>query len=74
MYYKLFDIDLDEIQNLYYAGLLGRSTAQLPVKQTDTDGSYEAFYVWSENGYTSYETGETIQPGDEPEVTFSFYD
>lgn len=74
LYYKLFDIDLDEIQNLYYAGLLGRSTAQLPVKQTDTDGSYEAFYVWSENGYTSLEEGETMQPGDEPEVKFSFYD
>ena len=74
LYYKIFDIDLDEIQNLYYAGLLGRSTAQLPVKQTDTDGSYEAIYVWSENGYTSLEEGETMQPGDEPEVKFSFYE
>lgn len=74
LYYKLFDIDLDEIQNLYYAGLLGRSTAELPVRQIDTDGSYDAIYVWSENGYTSYENGEELRPGDEPEVTFSFYE
>ncbi len=74
LYYKIFSIDLDEIQNLYYAGLLGKSTAQLPVKEIDIDDNSTNTYVWTDNGYTSLNEGETIQPGDEQDVTFSFYE
>ena len=74
LYYKIFSIDLDEIQNLYYAGLLGKSTAQLPVKEIDFDDNSTNTYVWTDNGYTSLNEGETIQPGDEQDVTFSFYE
>lgn len=74
LYYKIFSIDLDEIQNLYYAGLLGKSTAQLPVKEIDIDDNSTNTYVWTDNGYTSLNEGETIQPDDEPDMTFSFYE
>lgn len=74
LYYKIFSVDLDEIQNLYYAGLLGKSTAQLPVREIDIDDNSTNTYVWTDNGYTSLNEGETIQPGDEQDVTFSFYE
>ena len=74
LYYKIFSVDLDEIQNLYYAGLLGKSTAQLPVMEIDIDDNSTNTYVWTDNGYTSLNEGETIQPGDEQDVTFSFYE
>ena len=74
LYYKIFSIDLDEIKNLYYAGLLGKSTAQLPVKEIDIDDNSTNTYVWTDNGYTSLNEGETIQPDDEPDMTFSFYE
>ena len=74
LYYKIFSVDLDEIQNLYYAGLLGKSTAQLPVKEIDVDDNSTNTYVWTENGYTSLNEGETMQPGGEQDVIFSFYE
>ncbi len=74
LYYKIFSVDLDEIQNLYYAGLLGKSTAQLPVMEIDIDDNSTNTYVWTDNGYTSLNEGETIQPGDEQDATFSFYE
>ena len=74
LYYKIFSVDLDEIQDLYYAGLLGKSTAQLPVKEIDIDDNSTNTYVWTDNGYTSLNEGETIQPDDEPDMTFSFYE
>ena len=74
LYYKLFDIDLDEIQNLYYAGLLGKSTAQLPIKEIDVDDNSTTTYIWTDSSYTSLDENETIQPGDEPDATFSFYE
>lgn len=74
LYYKIFSVDLDGIQDLYYAGLLGKSTAQLPVKEIDIDDNSSNTYVWTDNGYTSLNEGETIQPGDEQDATFSFYD
>lgn len=47
---KCFNVDLDELELAYYAGLLGKSTRHLPVLITETDArpEYETF-TWTLN-------------------------
>ena len=52
----LFDytlgIDMDEMQYAYYAGLLGKATKNLPVKQVDNENDTDHFtWTLNSNGY-----------------------
>ena len=71
-YYKVFDVDLDEIQKFYYAGLLGKSTLHLPAREIDLDDNDMHTFVWTDNGFSSHDSDYEPQPDDEPETTFSF--
>lgn len=47
MFYKpIFDIDMDELDFTYYAGLLGTATKNLPQKRIDEDGDIVGRYAW----------------------------
>lgn len=61
-----FEVDMDEMNYAYWAGLLGKATQHLPVKmlRSDDDGTETMEFKWTlnENGYpvkmTSSEEGE----------------
>ena len=65
-YYNIYDIDIDEIQYFYWAGLLGKAPKHLPKSQGD-DYSYE----WSEGTLKIFnnKTGTVYE-----EFSFSFYE
>lgn len=70
-YYFVYDVDIDEIQYLYYAGLLGRSTTHLP----------ESIYdPWKDSTTAITWTDSYMYVGNDPEPSmdyvhpFSFYD
>ena len=65
-YYKTFGIDLDEIQDLYYAGLLGKATAQLPASEISLDGGSNHTFTWTDGSFATDEIHE--------EATFTFMD
>lgn len=65
-YYKTFGIDLDEIQDLYYAGLLGKATAQLPASEISLDGGSNHTFTWTAGSFATDEIHE--------EATFTFMD
>lgn len=44
----IFNIDMDEMEAAYFAGLLGKATVHLPVKTTDSDGDFYE-YAWTLN-------------------------
>lgn len=64
-YYNIYDIDIDEIQYFYWAGLLGKAPKHLPKSQGD---SYS--YEWTEGSLTVNRNGG----GTFEEFTFSFYE
>ena len=49
---KTLGIDMDEMQYAYYAGLLGKATKNLPVKQVDNENDTDHFtWTLNSNGY-----------------------
>ena len=65
-YYKVYSVDIDEVQCLYYAGLLGKAPKHLPELETSDGGSTTTF-TWTDNSL--------IVDGDEYNPTeFSFYE
>lgn len=74
-----FDVDLDEFEAIYYAGMLGKPTKNLPLVQTDvTDAGYYLTYDWTLNSNglpvsmtTSYFDPDG-QPTPDPEETYTF--
>ncbi len=68
----VFNTDLDEIQFAYYAGLLGKGTASLPVAAQQRTGKYtqNVSFAWNidNNGYPT-----SMSPSNEPfDYTFAF--
>ena len=60
-YYSMFNVDLEEIQYLYHAGLLGKAPANQLRTEYGNDGEMNRRYTW-ENGaltYTEYNSGAT---------------
>lgn len=62
-----FNIDLDEMEVAYYAGLLGKSTKHLPLRMLDEENVYEYFdWSFNSNGLptgmkaTRYEGGNPV--------------
>lgn len=65
-YYKVYSVDIDEVQCLYYAGLLGKAPKHQPELETSGSGSTTTF-TWTDNSL--------IVDGDEYHPTeFSFYE
>lgn len=65
-YYKVYSVDIDEVQCLYYAGLLGKAPKHLPELETSGSGSTTTF-TWTGNSL--------VVDGDEYHPTeFSFYE
>ena len=65
-YYKVYSVDIDEVQCLYYAGLLGKAPKHLPELETSGSGSTTTF-TWTSNSL--------VVDGDEYHPTeFSFYE
>ena len=55
-----FDIDIEELQYAYYAGLLGKATKHLPVRSIDEENEVTTFrWKFNANGYpTSLSEGD----------------
>ena len=56
-----FDIDVEELQFAYYAGLLGKATKHLPVRSIDEENEVTTFRwkKFNANGYpTSLSEGD----------------
>lgn len=48
LYYKMYSVDIDEVQCLYYAGLLGKASKNLIETETSDDGTTVNF-IWTDN-------------------------
>ncbi len=48
LYYKVYSVDIDEVQCLYYAGLLGKAPKNLPETETSNSGTTVNF-IWTDN-------------------------
>lgn len=59
-----FSIDMDEMDVAYYAGLLGRATKNLPVKNVDSRDNSVEEYTWTLNAnqYPTKVTGQYYNP------------
>ena len=55
-----FDIDIEELQYAYYAGLLGKATKHLPVRSIDEKNEVSTFrWTLDSNGYpTRFSEGD----------------
>lgn len=63
MYDDFFDIDVSEIEAAYFAGILGKPTASLPLRKTESIDEYTDFtWVIDEAGYP---TSVTIKDNDD---------
>ncbi len=70
-FYNDYNMDLDVVEQFYYAGLMGIPPLHLIATETDRDGNV-THYLWTENSQYKYE-GE-FDPNAEPDITFSFYE
>lgn len=71
----LFDetlgVDMDDMALIYYAGLLGKATKNLPVKSTDEE-NYTSEFIWTLNN-NGYPTQVVIKEnGYEDKITFEW--
>ena len=62
----MYSVDIDEVQCLYYAGLLGKAPKHLPELETSDGGSTTTF-TWTGNSLTV--DGDDYHP-----TEFSFYE
>lgn len=68
MYYRMFSVDLDEVELIYYAGLLGKAPRHLLASETSDEGNVTT-YTWTDNSFTM--TGNS---GSTSTKYFSFMD
>ena len=68
MYYRMFSVDLDEVELIYYAGLLGKAPRHLLASETSDEGNVTT-YTWTDNSFTM--TGDS---GSTSTKYFSFMD
>lgn len=65
MFDEIFNTDLDEMEFAYYAGLLGKATADLPQRATQRSGRHaeDVTFTWTldQEGYPT-----TMSPSNEP--------
>lgn len=54
----MFQIDMDEMEPAYYAGLLGRATKHLPVGCKDDEDTWNFGWKFDDNGYPTYFTDD----------------
>lgn len=65
-YYNTYEVDIDEVQCLYYAGLLGKAPRHLPETETSDSGKTVTF-TWTAGSVTASDL--EYYP-----TTFSFFD
>ena len=60
-FYSMFSMDIEEIQYLYYAGLLGKAPANQLRTEYGSDGEMNRRYTWEDGrvAYTEYSSGYT---------------
>ena len=63
----MYSVDIDEVQCLYYAGLLGKAPKNLPETETSNSGTTVNF-IWTDNSLLLSDDSSG-----EP-TTFSFYE
>ena len=49
LYDGIFEVDLDQMSVLYFAGLLGKATKHLPVREYDQDADETYRFEWNIN-------------------------
>lgn len=68
-----FDIDMDEMEVAYYAGLLGMPTKHLPLRMLDEEGIYEYFnWTFNNNGLPVSMTATHYEHGNPDSQTVTF--
>ena len=67
-FYNNYNIDLDVVEEFYYAGLMGIPTKHLIETETNYDGEVTR-YEWTDTTLTKYNPD-----GNTSELTFSFYE
>ena len=67
-FYNNYNIDLDVVEEFYYAGLMGIPTKHLIETETNYDGEVTR-YEWTDTTLTKYNPSGTTS-----ELTFSFYE
>ena len=67
-FYSMFSIDIEEIQYLYYAGLLGKASANQLRTEYGGDGVMNRRYTWEDGrvAYTEYADGGYTTTGEYP--------
>lgn len=68
LFYSMFNIDLEDMENLYFAGLLGKAPANQLRTEYDSDGEKYREYTWEDGRvlYTEYADGGYTSTGDYP--------
>ena len=64
-------IDLDVVEEFYYAGLMGIHTRHLIATEASTSHDFVIRYVWTDHDVTKYSESE---PEGRVDYTFSFYE
>ncbi|HIZ00984.1 MAG TPA: DUF4595 domain-containing protein [Candidatus Bacteroides merdipullorum] len=70
-FYKDYNIDLDVVEEFYYAGLMGMPSRHLIETETSISNDYVVRYVWTDHDVTKYSDSE---PNGRVDYTFSFYE
>lgn len=65
-YYRIYDVDIDEVDCLYWAGLLGTAPKNLVTELTGK-GNTPYKFTWTE-------TDVTVSEGYSDHIAFSFQD
>lgn len=70
-FYKDYNIDLDVVEEFYYAGLMGIPTKHFIETETKEESGSVTRYVWTDHDVTKYSDSE---PNGRVDYTFSFYE
>lgn len=73
MFDTCFGIDMDEMEVAYYAGLLGKATKNLPLKQIDEYSTYDFSWTLNSNGLpTQLKSADASYPDNYDIYTFGW--
>ncbi len=70
-FYKDYNIDLDVVEQFYYAGLMGIHSQHLIETETSEISGSVTRYVWTDHDVTKY---SDYEPDGRVDYTFSFYE
>ena len=70
-FYKDYNIDLDVVEQFYYAGLMGIHTRHLIATESSISHDFVIRYEWTDHDLTKYSDSE---PDGRVDYTFSFYE